>query len=510
MVVDAKLNELRLGQLNVCPHDEIEIVTLKQPFVQAYTKYVKKRKTRCHESYHSCTVRQPKTIYFHTYKEVNRTRRHTVAECCPGWTQVPGEAGCQKANCSVNSCHNGGTCVQTGNRDNERVCECQTGFTGNNCQYDINECLDNNGDCEHECVNTIGAFYCRCWPGFQLSTDGKRCTDIDECSEDNGGCSHNCVNRPGGFKCECPPGLYLHSNGRACGKDDPCLQNNGYCQHYCINNNGRTQCQCYPGFHLSYDQRSCVDVGDCNVNNGGCEQVCQNHDEGHRCSCKPGFELSENKHSCYDINECLINNGGCSQLCKNLKGYHTCHCFAGYTLTDNKKSCIDSTNLNQQNDVPDSWIRFHTASGSTNEGEQDQEYRRFRARPTDFAMRRHVKVLKMVNAFVLLEKKVISVMIPVKAVVLEQVAVASVNARTVQLVILSPDLAIANLDGKGNTVRNRVQMGDLVLDAIQFVPAPSQIVPWHKIFIQQVAIMLQENAGVLLGGQVQAVRHRAH
>uniref|UniRef100_A0A8R1HYF2 EGF-like domain-containing protein n=1 Tax=Caenorhabditis japonica TaxID=281687 RepID=A0A8R1HYF2_CAEJA len=121
-----------------------------------------------------------------------------------------------------------------------------------------------------------------------------------------------------------------------------------------------------------------------------------------------------------------------------------------------------------------------------------------------------IAVLKMVNAFVLLEKKVISVMIPVKAVVLEQVAVASVNARTVQLVILSPDLAIANLDGKGNTVRNRVQMGDLVLDAIQFVPAPSQIVPWHKIFIQQVAIMLQENAGVLLGGQVQAVRHRAH
>ncbi|VDM76586.1 unnamed protein product [Strongylus vulgaris] len=39
---------------------------------------------------------QSKTIYFHTYKKVNRTRRHTVAECCPGWVHVPGMDGCQR------------------------------------------------------------------------------------------------------------------------------------------------------------------------------------------------------------------------------------------------------------------------------------------------------------------------------------------------------------------------------------------------------------------------------
>ncbi|PIO56980.1 hypothetical protein TELCIR_21619, partial [Teladorsagia circumcincta] len=60
--------------INVCPHEEVEIVTVKQPCVERYTK----------------------TVYFHTYKKVNRTRRHTVAECCAGWVHVPGMDGCQR------------------------------------------------------------------------------------------------------------------------------------------------------------------------------------------------------------------------------------------------------------------------------------------------------------------------------------------------------------------------------------------------------------------------------
>ncbi|VDO66121.1 unnamed protein product [Heligmosomoides polygyrus] len=37
-----------------------------------------------------------RTVYFHTYKKVNRTRRHTVADCCPGWVHLPGMEGCQR------------------------------------------------------------------------------------------------------------------------------------------------------------------------------------------------------------------------------------------------------------------------------------------------------------------------------------------------------------------------------------------------------------------------------
>lgn len=37
-----------------------------------------------------------RTVYYHTYKNVTRTRRHTTAQCCAGWIQVPGKEGCQR------------------------------------------------------------------------------------------------------------------------------------------------------------------------------------------------------------------------------------------------------------------------------------------------------------------------------------------------------------------------------------------------------------------------------
>ncbi|KAK6016147.1 hypothetical protein OSTOST_18373, partial [Ostertagia ostertagi] len=85
-----------LFRRNVCPHEEVEIVTVKQPCVERYTKYVRTRKPGCNGQFKSCSVREPKTVYFHTYKKVNRTRRHTVAECCAGWVHVPGMDGCQR------------------------------------------------------------------------------------------------------------------------------------------------------------------------------------------------------------------------------------------------------------------------------------------------------------------------------------------------------------------------------------------------------------------------------
>lgn len=36
------------------------------------------------------------------------------------------------------------------------------------CVADIDECLDTNGGCVHECVNLPGSFECNCRPGYQL------------------------------------------------------------------------------------------------------------------------------------------------------------------------------------------------------------------------------------------------------------------------------------------------------------------------------------------------------
>lgn len=34
---------------------------------------------------------------------------------------------------------------------------------------DINECMTNDSNCEHTCVNTIGSYYCQCVSGFRLN-----------------------------------------------------------------------------------------------------------------------------------------------------------------------------------------------------------------------------------------------------------------------------------------------------------------------------------------------------
>ena len=42
---------------------------------------------------------------------------------------------------------------------------------------DIDECDEDNGNCEQECVNAPGSFQCRCGSGFQLREDGRTCRE---------------------------------------------------------------------------------------------------------------------------------------------------------------------------------------------------------------------------------------------------------------------------------------------------------------------------------------------
>ena len=46
---------------------------------------------------------------------------------------------------------------------------------------DINECLDHNGTCSHDCINTEGSYYCECFAGYILQPnkydcEGKMCS----------------------------------------------------------------------------------------------------------------------------------------------------------------------------------------------------------------------------------------------------------------------------------------------------------------------------------------------
>jgi len=45
-----------------------------------------------------------------------------------------------------------------------------------NCELiDFDECLDNNGGCDHTCNNAIGSYTCTCRDGYKLLDDKHKC-----------------------------------------------------------------------------------------------------------------------------------------------------------------------------------------------------------------------------------------------------------------------------------------------------------------------------------------------
>jgi Notch-like protein len=80
-------------------------------------------------------------------------------------------------------CENGGNCTDA---FNDYVCDCVTGWIGDECQADINECAvaDPLGDfnpCENGgiCLDQVGSYECDC---FNTGYEGDLCdVDIDEC-----------------------------------------------------------------------------------------------------------------------------------------------------------------------------------------------------------------------------------------------------------------------------------------------------------------------------------------
>jgi hypothetical protein len=75
---------------------------------------------------------------------------------------------------------------------------------GTQCM-DVNECLVNNGGCEHFCNNNIGSFTCSCKSGFTLSADQRSCEDVNECDTtlNASPCTNGatCINAYGSYYC---------------------------------------------------------------------------------------------------------------------------------------------------------------------------------------------------------------------------------------------------------------------------------------------------------------------
>ena len=104
-------------------------------------------------------------------------------------------------------CKNAGVCVNSG--QGSYSCACAPGYTGTNCEQEIDDCVHipcrNGGTCEDK-----GSYYkCRCPNGFT----GKRCDVIaEQCACQNGA---TCVEGQGTYQCICKSGF----TGRNCETD---------------------------------------------------------------------------------------------------------------------------------------------------------------------------------------------------------------------------------------------------------------------------------------------------
>lgn len=127
-------------------------------------------------------------------------------------------------------------------------CICSSGFTGENCETNIDDCEFNN--CKNGiCIDSINDYYCACHLGY----DGQYCQrEIDECQTfepcENGA---TCVDLIADYKCECLPMFggkncqtrligcqnIICENGATC---IPSLDDSGLHSYTCA---------CMPGYH---------------------------------------------------------------------------------------------------------------------------------------------------------------------------------------------------------------------------------------------------------------------
>lgn len=84
--------------------------------------------------------------------------------CCDGFQCVDGTCQPNVSNpCEPNPCQNGGTCE---NNPNSYTCGCLAGYTGTNCETEIDECASNpclNGG---TCIDGVNAYSCTCAAGY--------------------------------------------------------------------------------------------------------------------------------------------------------------------------------------------------------------------------------------------------------------------------------------------------------------------------------------------------------
>ncbi|CAH1253577.1 FCGBP [Branchiostoma lanceolatum] len=272
-----------------------------------------------------------------------------VCACASGWTGTDCDEDVDECSKGSHSCHANATCSNT---EGSYTCTCRDGFVGDgqSCA-DIDECLSGTHGCHGDmtCTNTIGSYICACPGGFV--TNGNVCTDIDECASGAHSCHPDayCTNTPGGFNCTCMPGY--QGNGQACTDINECTTGSHNCdkQHgICTNMVGGFTCKCEEGY--SGDGRTCTDLAVCRPGSNSCDSNadCVTVGGQYTCTCRNGF--TGDGITCEDIDECKSGSNDCasSAVCTNTVGGFNCTCPGGHSgdgrtcTVDVTSDCVDT------------------------------------------------------------------------------------------------------------------------------------------------------------------------
>ncbi|XP_064617081.1 protein crumbs-like isoform X2 [Liolophura sinensis] len=159
--------------------------------------------------------------------------------------------------CVSAPCSNGATCEQNVLLMNY-TCHCTSGFKGDNCEENRNECVEDNPCLNNStCNDTFGSYNCACAVGFT----GKNCgVNIDDCIDEPCENEGTCIDLVNGFDCNCTDTGY---EGATCSEDiDECAISS-VCQHggTCINEPGAFTCQCAKGYAGDLCERKEAQVG---------------------------------------------------------------------------------------------------------------------------------------------------------------------------------------------------------------------------------------------------------
>ncbi|CAD5120054.1 DgyrCDS8636 [Dimorphilus gyrociliatus] len=181
--------------------------------------------------------------------------------------------------CDSNPCLHNGECKE--NTINSYTCKCRSGFSGDRCEIDEDECVSEPCFNGATCQDAKGFYLCVCTEGFS----GSRCQEnLNDCIVNNCKNGGSCIDGIADYSCYCVSGYegdHCEIEVEEC-LSDPC-KNGGSCFE---GNIGEYRCECPNGFTGSQCE---VNIDDCKIEPCLNKGQCVDGIADFTCNCPPPF-----------------------------------------------------------------------------------------------------------------------------------------------------------------------------------------------------------------------------